>query len=355
MLPAIRAFGPDQKLLFVFVYQNAAKPGAKNLAGFFPLCERREYKGVPVRVLSLWHHPYSVFGAPLLRRESARECMDAFFQWARFGPHAASLIHLPLSPGEGPFNHVLVENCYTQRRAAFLNDAHVRAFFVPRADSATYRAEAVNNHHAGEMRRQERGLARLGVLEYRALERAEDISVWTKDFERLEASGWKGREGTAFACHNRDQLFLQTILADGFARRQLLMLGLFLNDRPVALKCNLLTGDGAFAFKIAYDESLAKYSPGVLLELFNIDYLHHHREIRWMDSCAVAEHPMIDRLWLDRRVMHDVVLSTGRHPGDVVVAMLPALRWLKRKLRFGHASRHANARAAEAAARRVRT
>ena len=44
---------------------------------------------------------------------------------------------------------------------------------------------------------------------------------------------------------------------------------------------------------------------------------------------------MIDRLWLDRRVIFDMVLSTGRRPGDLVVSMLPGLRWFKRKLR-GH-------------------
>jgi hypothetical protein len=338
MLPAIRAFGSRHRLLFVFVYKHASKPGAETLAGFFPLYETHRYKGLPVRVLSLWHHPYSVFGAPLLRREFARECVGAFFDWACSGPHASSLIRLPITPGEGPFNQILVENCYTQRRAIFVNEAHARALFLPRADSAAYRAAALNNHHQGEMRRHERSLSRLGELEYRVLQQADDVPLWTNDFESLEASGWKGKQGTAFACNPPDQVFLRTILAEGFSRGQLLMLGLFLQGRPIALKCNLLAGDGSFAFKIAYDESLAKHSPGVLLELFNIDYLHRHREIRWMDSCAIPEHSMIDRLWLDRRVIHDVVVSTGRRPGDLVVAMLPTLRWLKGKLPFGRES-----------------
>jgi hypothetical protein len=111
-----------------------------------------------------------------------------------------------------------------------------------------------------------------------------------------------------------------------------MMLGLFLNGRPIALKCNLLAGDGSFAFKIAYDETLARYSPGVLLELFNIDYLHCRSEIRWMDSCAVPGHPMIERLWLDRRIIQDTLLSTGRGPGDFIVSFLPGLRWVKRQV-----------------------
>src|SRR5437016_5856579 len=46
LLPAVRAFGGGQKLLFVFVYQESAKkPGQQVLAGFFPLVECRGYKG----------------------------------------------------------------------------------------------------------------------------------------------------------------------------------------------------------------------------------------------------------------------------------------------------------------------
>ncbi len=335
LLPAVRAFGADQSLRFVFIYgEDDKKPGTPKLTGFFPLDVTRGFKGLPVQVLSLWHHPYSVLGAPLLRREPASASLEAFLDWAASNPDSVGLVHLPLCPGEGPLNHVLVERCRTQARLSYVSEAHSRALFLPREDTAAYRAAALSGHHNREMRRQERCLAKLGRVEYRVLEQADDVPIWTREFERLEAGGWKGKLGTAFACRGADQLFLRTILADGFARGQLMMLGLFIDERPIALKCNLRAGDGAFAFKIAYDESLAKHSPGVLLELFNVDYLHQHRETRWMDSCAVAGHPMIDRLWLDRRVIQNTLLSTGRRPGDAVVSLLPALRWLKRTLRI---------------------
>lgn len=56
-------------------------------------------------------------------------------------------------------------------------------------------------------------------------------------------------------------------------------------------------------FKIAYDEDYAKYSPGLLLEWFNIDYLQSPAcsKLTWADSCARSNHSMIDRLWLQRR------------------------------------------------------
>jgi len=105
-----------------------------------------------------------------------------------------------------------------------------------------------------------------------------------------------------------------------------------LDGRPIAHKCNFLSGPGSFAFKIAFDEKYARHSPGVLLELENIRRLHTQSKIRWMDSCADPSHPMLNRLWPDRRTIQDVVVGAGRPLGDWVVATAPLLRLLNRKL-----------------------
>ena len=59
--------------------------------------------------------------------------------------------------------------------------------------------------------------------------------------------------------------------------------------------------------KIAYDEAYARFSPGVLLELDNLDLLARG-DIDWMDSCAAENHPMIDSLWGERRTIVRVSL-----------------------------------------------
>ena len=52
-----------------------------------------------------------------------------------------------------------------------------------------------------------------------------------------------------------------------------------------------------------------------------------------MDSCAVADHPMINRLWTERRAVQSLTLATGRAPGDLLVSLMPLGRWLKRLFR----------------------
>jgi hypothetical protein len=95
------------------------------------------------------------------------------------------------------------------------------------------------------------------------------------------------------------------------------------------MKANLLTGDGGFCFKICFDEEFAKHSPGVLLELENIREAHR-RGLTWMDSCADQDHPMIDRLWPERREIRTVFLSPRWLGVASIAAPLAALRRTKR-------------------------
>ena len=52
-----------------------------------------------------------------------------------------------------------------------------------------------------------------------------------------------------------------------------------------------------------------------------------------MDSCAMPDHPMFDRLWGERRVVQTQYVATGRRPGDAMVSAMPLGRWLRRCLR----------------------
>src|SRR3546814_16764560 len=56
-----------------------------------------------------------------------------------------------------------------------------------------------------------------------------------------------------------------------------------------------------FSFKIAFDETMSRFSPGVLIEIDNLRRVLNRDDLDWMDSCAAADHPMIDSLWGERR------------------------------------------------------
>ena len=99
-------------------------------------------------------------------------------------------------------------------------------------------------------------------------------------------------------------------------------------------KRQLLARDGAYAFKTAYDESMAEFSPGAMLELDTVREFEATPGLEWMDSLAEDENLALDRVQADQRPMESLTVARGAW-GGVSAAALPALRWARRRLAFG--------------------
>jgi CelD/BcsL family acetyltransferase involved in cellulose biosynthesis len=329
--PAARAFARRGSLLFVLIYTQDSTSRGPRLCGFFPVEKHRFYKGLPISALALWRHLHCFICTPLLHPRHAREALDAFLDWAARDPRGAPLIEFGHAAADGPFRKLLVD-CLNQRQAVYQVPAIFNRALLETAKSAeVFLTATLSPGFRKEMRRLRRRLAETGHLEFRVLKSEDEFEGWLNQFLELEASGWKGSNGagTAIALSRRQSGFLEEIWREAIRRNRLQLTGLFLEGRPIALGANILAGDGGFHFKISYDEAMARFSPGVLLELDLIQHIHDHPSIRWIDSCATPGHPMINRLWPGRRTMQTVVLSTGSLRADLFVSLLPALRWLK--------------------------
>jgi hypothetical protein len=86
-----------------------------------------------------------------------------------------------------------------------------------------------------------------------------------------------------------------------------------LDGREIASVILLRSGDRAWSWKIAYDEGMARFSPGLQAMTDVTAALLADDTIRFADSCAVPNHPLIDHLWHDRLAMTDVMI--GVRPG----------------------------------------
>jgi len=329
---AVRSFGTGRQLELVLVYRaDPRAPQRLRLDGFFPFERTARYRRLPIAALVSFKHLHCFLCTPLIRREGARETFAAAFDWL-VGESGAPLVELRSIAADGPMHQLLVEQLHARRRPFWLGDWSTRAFFEPGEAAESYLRSAISGLALKEVRRKEKRLRERGRLAWRELEPGEDAAPWLRDFLELEASGWKGRGRSALACSEAEREFFVSAATAAHDLGQLMLLGLFLDDRPLALKCNFLAGAGGFAFKIAFDEAYRAFSPGFLLEIENVRRLHRRPEIRWMDSCADAQHAMINRLWPGRRTMATVLFATGRAPGDLLVSLMPLLQWGRRKL-----------------------
>jgi hypothetical protein len=218
------------------------------------------------------------------------------------------------------------------RIPSLLEECYCRALLSPRGSGQDYIDRVLSGERRRRLRKHEERLRQQGKVTYAALTAEDDARAWLEEFLRVEAAGWKGRERTALQCRKEDRRFFLDTLLEAFRRGRLMMMSLRLDDRPVALFCDLLAEPWLFVFKLTFDEEYAAFSPGVLLELEKLRRLHERSTVRWVDSCNAPGSSLLKHLWTDRRLIETLLIAPGPRPGPFVVSLLPLLRWARRKL-----------------------
>jgi len=283
------------------------------LIGLLPVMVAPRHGRLPFACTANWIHDHCFFGAPLIRRGQEIAAWRGLLAQLDAAHWAPGFLYLQGLDAAGPNAAALEALCVEQRRGRREVHRYDRAMLRSEMDADTYWETHVRAKKRKEIRRLQKRLADFGAVEQRPLTDRSALSQWCADFLTLEASGWKGREGSALACSPSDAAFFRAACAAAFEAGRLHFLRIDLDGKPIAMLVNFRHGEGAFSFKIAFDEELGRFSPGVLIELTNLHAVLSEPEIAWMDSCAAADHPMIDSLWAERRtiVQYRIALQGG--------------------------------------------
>ena len=332
LLPAMELLREGADFVFALVFADRGPTTPGTLIGLFPFERTKSLGRFPPKTLRLWRHNYLYSCTPLVRVRHGEECLDAIFNWLATTREGAGLVRFDYITGDGQFFPLLDDAIRKHTSMSSVGTVFSRAAFRRAADAETYLKHALSGDYRRQMKRKERRLADSGKLEYVTLGPEDNLDDWLENFLRLEASGWKGKEGTALASTPSDREFFLRFAREAFRQNRLIMQGLTLDGRPIAQYCALTAGHGSFDFKPAYDEDYGRYSPGILLELERFRYLHSRPELDWMDSCSKRD-SFRNALWGQRRVIVFVAVSAGSISGDLRVATWPIFRWMARTAR----------------------
>ncbi|NWK97070.1 CelD-like protein [Sphingobium lactosutens] len=275
----------------------------EGLIGLLPVVMQNRHGRLPIGCVANWMHDHCFFGAPIIRRGQELTAWRDFMAQLDAAPWARGFLHLEGIDAAGANAAAIETLCVEQRRGWREIHRYDRAMLRSDLDADTYWEAHVRSKKRKELRRLQKRLAELGTVEQRLLTDPADLADWCSDFLALEASGWKGKEGTALACKPEHIAFFRAACTAASDAGRLHMLRIDLDGRPIAMLVNFRHGEGAFSFKIAIDETLGRFSPGVLIEIANLHAVQDDTDIGWMDSCAAADHPMIDSLWAERRTI----------------------------------------------------
>jgi CelD/BcsL family acetyltransferase involved in cellulose biosynthesis len=212
-------------------------------------------------------------------------------------------------PMEGPVAKALVAAALRQQRPIDVLDGHVRAMLSRSAPDATDPRAALTPKRRKEFARQMRRLADVGEVKVEAAVDPAEVRARFEMFMQLEAAGWKGKRGSALLSSPATAEFAREVVANraeaGAARVDSIDLG----GKPIVMVVTFAAGATAYTWKIAYDETYARFSPGVQLMLELPTALFSDRSLMRIDSCASADHPMIDHLWSGRLAIGTLVIG----------------------------------------------
>jgi hypothetical protein len=315
LLPALEAYGA-QGFRCILVWDSGT------LVGMLPMQLSRSYRGLPLSALRSWRHRNMLLCTPLIRAKSMARVVEALI-----GMRIAPLVEFDWVAAGSPFYGALAESASAAGLPWMVTDAYARALLLRDRDPR----ERFNSNMKNNLRRWQARLAAAGALRPRRLAPGDDLEAWSAEFMQLEASGWKGRAGSALACRADDRRFVAAIFGEAHRRGRLLITGLDLDGRPLARHIMLTAGEGAVSFKLAYDEAHASCSPGILAEVDNVRQFMETPGLRWIDSNTARESTGYWRVWKDRRTVQRVTIGLSG-AGRLAVAALPLLRLAKRSI-----------------------
>ncbi len=258
----------------------------------------------PFPLLTNWVTPLGASGLPHLDPHLGAEALAALLR------HERTPVMLTGIPADGPFWNMLVA---AFPRFAVL-DRWERAALRPSGTFESWFESNFERKRRKEYRRLRARLSEQGRLQSLSLKPREDDGPWVENLLRLEGAGWKGKRGTSLKSDASVAAAFGAAAEDLHRAGKLRFWSLVLDGRTIATMFAVVEGSGAWLGKIAYDETLARYSPGVLLMLDATQALFEEGGIDLVDSCAIPNHPMIDNIWRDRVVMADVIVTSSDTP-----------------------------------------
>lgn len=309
LLPALRRFAdPDVSLVCVEDRNELLA-----LLPVFPI------KTAIFNGLKSWKHRHSFLNTPLFRTHEAVEVLIR----GALAHHDADFFNLDQYGGtiqgisDGPYNTT------GQERACQDLTIGWDEFLARR-----------KKRRRGEYLRILRKADENGFVysESKAGDSAED---WLEEFMELEARGWKGSKESAIASDDNVKDYYLDVIGKAWPMGKMQFQKISSDGKPIAVSFRYVCRGTCFEVKTCFDEDLRQLSPGVVLELRNLESLFASANV-FADTCAAPDNTMLNRMWLDRLSISSTLMFSSTLRGKV--AKLSYGSWRDRKYRERAAS-----------------
>lgn len=277
---------PGETWRCIFAYEK------DQLAGVLPLIIKRKNAAfLNSHILSIPKDDHTIAVSPLLAPGKEAAVLNALIKTAWSIQPDALWIEM---------NDIAANSCLLHHLNHYihLNLSHREGAYLPvTGDQDTYQSSLSKNFRSNQ-RKAENKLNKMADVEYEFLSGAEASVDHLTEFLPVEASGWKGREGTAIQ-QSADLIAFYKTLTDRLANAGWLEWH-FLRAEGKTIAANLAVrfNHAIIVWKLGYEEAYSRSSPGGLLfqKLLDrnfpnqqIDEINLLTEAPWYDNWKMAK------------------------------------------------------------------
>lgn len=170
-------------------------------------------------------------------------------------------------------------------------------------------------------------LARESEVAWQVAATPAEIAASFDAFLQVEASGWKGREGTAIACRPELVRFYRRLI-EHFAPTDRLRINLLsVGGRTIAAQFCPLDADTLYVYKLGYDEEYSRLAPGNALIEQMVRLAAEQGRYRYIN--LVGNPPWFAN-WRPEGTPVQLIILYGRTLPALALRLLGALRRLRR-------------------------
>jgi len=276
---------------------------ARKLVGVWALQVRKIAPFWPALLEALPYN-YAFLSSPVIDPAFIDEVVPAFLAAIEKNPVLPNVINLPSFNAESPDHDAIIKALVARggeqlRLVEGARPVVTRELGVKRSGSTRKK-----------LRQDWNRLSALGSVDI-VNERAPDaVREAFESFLALEAGSWKGNQGTALLCDEKDARFVRRLVSGLADQGNASVALLRIDGLAIAAQVLMYCGTMAYTWKTAFNSDFGKYSPGALLIDKITEELFATPGIDAIDSCS-AEGSFMAQLWTGRRKMADLLIDVG--------------------------------------------
>jgi Acetyltransferase (GNAT) domain len=304
----------SESIQAILVWDQPASGGQRHLLGLLPV--RIPGPLLPFQQLRGMRSPYFASGVPLVDRECTPEVLGALFRWFGTVDAPGSSYLLPQIDLDGPFAKTLAAAARASGRGLTVIGRHQRGGLIQNVSGTDDALRAALLERLKILRQQ---LAITGVPAIVEASEGMALRDAVEVFLAMEASGQRGRAGTAMMMQTRTGTFLRAATRGLGKGRHCRMLTLTQGEVPMAVALLYESGARAWLVDLVSDEAFARSLPDEFLMLAVMERQYRHSRVIATEQCGTALPTTLEHLWPERIAIGDILIGpqNSRTPAAV--------------------------------------